>query len=46
MSTPMTLSTLVQFGALNIFRYGAITKVPPSGHGGQFAKYGIVQHIS
>ena len=36
MSTPMLLGTLVQFGALNIFRYGAIAKAPPSGHGGHF----------
>ena len=27
------LGTLVQFGALNIFRYGAIAKTPPGGHG-------------
>ena len=42
----MKLGTLVQFEGLNIFRYGAIAKAPPSGHGGQFAKYGILQHIS
>ena len=46
MSTPMLLGTLVQFGALNIFRYGDIAKAPPSGHGGRFTKYGILQHIS
>ena len=46
MSTPMLLSTLGQFEALNIFRYGAIANVPPSGHGGRFTKYGILQHIS
>ena len=38
----MKLGTLVQLGALNIFRYGAIAKAPPSGHGGQFTKYGIL----
>ena len=46
MLTPMLLSTLVQLRALNIFRYGAVTKVPPSGHGGRFTKYGILQDIS
>ena len=30
----MKLVTLVQFGALNNFRYGAIAKSPPGGHGG------------
>ena len=33
MSTPMSLGTLRQFRALNIFRYGAIANGPPSGHG-------------
>ena len=42
----MKLGTLVQFEALNIFRYGAIPKAPPSGRGGRFTKYGILQHIS
>ena len=37
MSTPMLLGRLVQFGTLNIFRYGGVAKAPPSGHGGQFA---------
>ena len=36
MSTPMLLGRLVQFGTLNIFRYGGVAKAPPSGHGGQF----------
>ena len=27
----MLLGTLLQFGALNIFRYGSIAKAPPSG---------------
>ena len=30
----MKLGTLEQFGALNIFRYGAIAKLPTGGHGG------------
>ena len=34
----MKLGTLVQFEALNIFRYGDIAKAPPSGHGGRFTK--------
>ena len=42
----MKLGTLVQFEALNIFRYGAIPKAPPSGHGGRFTKYGILKNIS
>ena len=32
----MKLGTLVQFGALNIVRHGAITKAPPGGHGSRF----------
>ena len=36
MSTPMLLGRLVQFGTLNIFRYGGVAKAPPSGHGGHF----------
>ena len=57
MSTPMLLGTLgqaqsmklgthVQFEALNIFRYGDIAKAPPSGRGGRFTEYGILQNIS
>ena len=57
MCTPMLLGTLgqaksmklgthVQFEALNIFRYGDITKAPPSGCGGRFTKHGILQNIS
>ena len=46
MSTPMLLGTLVQFGALNIFRYGAIAKAPSSGHGVRFTKFSILQNIS
>lgn len=30
----MKLETVVQFGALNIFRYGAIEKTHCGGHGG------------
>ena len=32
----MELGRLVQFEALNIFRYEAIAKMPPGGHGGHF----------
>lgn len=32
----MKLGTLVQFEALNIFRYGGIAKTPPGGRGGHF----------
>ena len=32
----MKLGTLEQFGALNIFRYGAIAKTPPGGHSSHF----------
>ena len=32
----MKPGTLVQFGALNIFRYGAIAKTPPGGQLGHF----------
>ena len=38
----MILGSHKEFGDLNIFRYGAIAKTPPSGHGVQFTKYGIV----
>ena len=32
----MKLVTLVQFGALNIVRYGAIAKMAPGGQGSHF----------
>ena len=46
MSTPMSLCTLVHFGVLNIFTYGAIAKVSLSRHGGQFTEQGILQNMS
>ena len=32
----MKLGSLLQFGASDIVRHGAITKTPPGGHGGHF----------